>query len=132
MKRILHVQTFEIGQPRKRREGLRIGTTRRPPRGVPRGRWKSDGYFDLWFPLVAPSAGLIRYAQRKGIDNPAVRRRFFAAYARELGQPPARYAVALLGALARQTPLAVGCYCTDERRCHRSVLRAAIERAAGG
>jgi uncharacterized protein YeaO (DUF488 family) len=65
MKRRLHVQTFEIRQPRKRREGLRIGTTRRPPRGVPRGRWQSDGYFELWFPLVAPSVALLRREGRK-------------------------------------------------------------------
>jgi len=73
---------------------------------------------------------LIRRTRKKDFDNPAVRRHFFAAYARELKQPPAKHAVALLAALARQTPLAVGCFCADERRCHRSVLRAAIERAA--
>src|ERR1700730_5942991 len=128
MKRRLQVQTFQIGQSRKRGDGLRIGATRRPPRGVPWNRWKR--YFDLWFPLVAPSVGLLRRVRRKNLDNLAVRRRIFAAYARELRQPPAKYAVALLGALARQTLLAVGCFCADERRCHRSVLRAAIERAA--
>jgi uncharacterized protein YeaO (DUF488 family) len=130
MKRRLHLQTFQIGQPRRRGEGLRIGTTRRSPRGVPRNRWKRDGYFDLWLPLVAPSARLLRQIRRKDFDNPAVRRSFFAAYARELRQPPAKYAVTLLAVLARETPLTVGCFCTDERRCHRSVLRAAVERAA--
>jgi uncharacterized protein YeaO (DUF488 family) len=129
MKR-LHLQTFQIGQPRKRGEGLRIGTTRRPPRGVRRSRWKRDGYFDLWFPLVAPSATLLLRSRGADFDDPTARRRFFAAYSRELKQPPAKYAVALLAALAKRTPVAVGCYCADETRCHRSVLRAAIERAA--
>jgi uncharacterized protein YeaO (DUF488 family) len=130
MKRRIRLRTFQIGQPRKRGEGLRIGTTRRPPRGVPRRRWKPDGYFDLWFPVVAPSNGLLRRVRGKDFGDPAVRRSFFAAYERKLGKPPAKYAVELLGALARQTPLAVGCFCANEHQCHRSVLRTAIERAA--
>src|ERR1700730_381466 len=93
MRRRLQLQTFQVGQPRRRGEGLRIGTTRRPPRGVPRKRWKRDGYFDLWFPVVAPSFGLLRRMRGKDFDNPSVRRRFFQKYARELKQPPAKYAV---------------------------------------
>lgn len=130
MKRKLQLNTFQYGQRRKRGERLRIGTTRRPPRGVPRNRWKRDGYFDLWFPVVAPSARLLSRIKGKDFDNPAVRRRLFAAYARELRQPPAKHAIALLGTLALRTPIAVGCFCANERRCHRSVLRIAIERAA--
>jgi len=128
--RKVSVRTFQIGQPRKSGEGLRIATTRWPPRGVPRARWTSGGYFDIWFPLLAPSAKLLRTRQGGKLHNPAARRRFFAAYSRELKQPPAKHALALLAALAQHTPFAVGCYCEDESKCHRSVLRAAIERAA--
>src|SRR6185503_3307224 len=123
------LRTFRIGAPRKRGEGLRIGTTRRPPRGVPRSRWSREGYFDVWFPLVAPSAALLRRVNRIDWDDGAARRKFFAAYQRELERPPARYGVALLAALAQQTPIAIGCYCADESRCHRSVLKQVIERA---
>ena len=96
MKPPLHLRTFQIGAPPKRGEGLRIGTTRRPPRGVPRARWKRDGYFDVWFPVVAPSAALLGRTRDRDFANPAVRRRFFEAYRRELRRPPAKHAVALL------------------------------------
>src|SRR5438445_10266319 len=87
------LRTFQIGASPKRREGLRIGTTRRPPGGVPRKRWQSDGYFDLWFPVVAPSTALLNRSKAHNFDDPAARRRFFDAYRRELRRPPARHAV---------------------------------------
>lgn len=120
--------TFQIGAPRRLSEGLRIGATRHPPRGVPRTRWTRDGYFDVWFPVVAPSAALLRRSNRSRFDEPAVWRAFAKAYERELARPAARYAVDLLAALARRTPIAIGCYCADERRCHRSILKNVIER----
>jgi uncharacterized protein YeaO (DUF488 family) len=129
MKR-LKLKTFQIGSPRARGEGLRIGVTRRPPRGVPHRRWQRDGYFDVWFPAVAPSAPLLRRALAGGLDAAAARRRFFAAYERELRSPVARQCVELLAQLALRTPIAIGCFCADESRCHRSRLRKAIERAA--
>ena len=124
------LRKFRIGAPRKRGEGLRIGTTRRPPRGVPRSRWSRDGYFDVWFPIVAPSAALLRRIERTNFEDAPARRRFFAAYERELQKPPARYGVALLAALAKRTPIAIGCYCADETRCHRSVLKKVVDRQA--
>ena len=130
MKSPLGLRTFQIKAPPKRGEGLRIGTTRRPPRGVPRARWKRDGYFDVWFPVVAPSAALLERIRGKDFDTPAVRHQFFEAYRRELQHPPAKHAVAVLAALAQRTPIAVGCFCADESRCHRSVLRAEIARVA--
>jgi uncharacterized protein YeaO (DUF488 family) len=130
MKKLSKLRTFQIGVPPKRGEGLRIGTTRRPPRGVPRNRWQRDGYFDLWFPIVAPSAQLLDRTKDKDFDDPAVQRRFFEAYRRELSRPPARHGVALLAALARRIPIAIGCFCADESRCHRSVLRQEIMRRA--
>jgi uncharacterized protein YeaO (DUF488 family) len=130
MARALKLRTFRIGAARRPGEGLRIGAARRPPRGVPRARWRSGGFFDVWFPVVAPSEALLRRA-RGGLDAAAARKRFFDAYRRELSRPPASHAVALLARLAERTPIAVGCYCEDERRCHRSVLREEIAKAAG-
>ena len=124
----LKVRAFRIGDRPTRGEGLRIGTTRYPPRGVPRSRWKKDHYFDVWFPVVAPSAKLLRSIKKTGIDDPKIRKRFFAAYRRELRRPPASHALGLLAALAYVTPISVGCFCEDEARCHRSVLRDEIER----
>jgi uncharacterized protein YeaO (DUF488 family) len=123
------VRTFRIGDEPHRGEGLRIGATRRPPRGVPRNRWRKDHYFDVWFPIVAPSERLLRSIKKTGLDNPKVRKRFFDAYRRELKRPPASHGLSLLVALAQTTAIAVGCYCPDETRCHRFVLREEIERA---
>src|SRR5436309_2899640 len=101
------VRTFQIGSRRKRGEGLRISTTRYPPRGVRKTGWKK--LFDVWFPVLAPSAGLLR--SQRGTKA------FFDAYRRELARPPASHAVALFAALARRTPIAVGCFCEDESHC---------------
>ena len=124
------VRTFRIGDPPRRDDGLRIGVTRRPPRGVARARWQADGYFDVWFPAIAPSQALLTKYRPVALDDPRVFAKFAAAYRRELSRPEARQTVALLAALARRTPIAIGCFCDDEARCHRSVLKAAIETAA--
>jgi uncharacterized protein YeaO (DUF488 family) len=123
------VRTFRVGDKPKRGEGLRIGTTRYPPRGVPRNRWRKDQYFDVWFPVVAPSEKLLRSARKTGIDDPKMRKRFFDAYRRELRKPPASHGVSLLAAVASIVPIAVGCYCADETRCHRSVLAVEIAKS---
>ena len=116
-------------QPPRKGEGLRIGATRRPPRGIPRARWQQDQYFDVWLPVVAPSAALLR--RTKGdFERPDRRRRFFEAYARELEKTPARQTIDLLAALALRTRISIGCFCADESRCHRSVLRRVVESRA--
>lgn len=130
MKRPLKLRTFQIGARPKRGEGLRIGATRRPPRGVPKARWQLDGYFDIWLPTIAPSAALLGRYRRRNWEDLAVRRSFFQAYERELGKTPARQTVQLLAALARRTPIAVGCFCDDESRCHRGRLYTVLRRAA--
>ena len=131
MKKSLKLRTFQIGAPPKRGEGLRIGTTRRPPRGVPRARWKRDGYFDLWFPILAPSATLIRKTRHvKDFDSAAPWQRFLDAYEREMKRTEARQAIEMIAKVAQLTPIAIGCYCDDESRCHRSRLRQLIESAA--
>ena len=130
VKPTLKLWTFQIGAPPKRGEGLRIGATRRPPRGVPKAMWQKDGYFDVWLPAIAPSARLLDRYRRRDSDDPAIRRKFFRSYERELGQTPARHAIQLLVALAKRTPIAVGCFCEDESRCHRSRLHKVMQRAA--
>ena len=118
--------TFQIGAPAKPGEGLRIGTTRRPPRGVAKSDWRRRGYFDVWLPVIAPSEALLRRYQKR-IDDPRARAALFKAYERELARPPQRYIVELLAEMASRTPIAIGCFCEDESRCHRSVLRRVIE-----
>jgi uncharacterized protein YeaO (DUF488 family) len=115
MKNTPKLRTFCYTDPPKRGEGLRIGTTRRPPRGVPKKRWGE--FFDVWFPVVAPSEELLR------------KRPFgFARYKREvLGRAESRQAVELLAALARRTPISIGCFCATEEGCHRSYLRRIIQ-----
>jgi uncharacterized protein YeaO (DUF488 family) len=123
----LKLRTFQIGTPAKRGDGLRIGATRHPPRGVPRNRWQKNGYFDTWFPVVAPSRGLLRRAHAGKVSMPE----FFDAYEREvLSRGESRQAVTLLAEVAKRTPISIGCYCPDERHCHRSRLKRLIERAA--
>jgi uncharacterized protein YeaO (DUF488 family) len=122
--------TFRIGEPKERGQGLRLGVTRRPPRGVPKHRWQRDGYFDVWFPVLAPSAELLRRYRGRDWNDRRVRRRFLDAYERELRQPLSRQTVELLAALARRTPIAIGCYCADESMCHRSVLHRVLIEAS--
>jgi uncharacterized protein YeaO (DUF488 family) len=121
-----HVSTYRIGSPRKKSDGLRIGTVRLLPRGVPKREYASRGLLDVWLPLVAPSRELLKAFKsgKKSADQ------FFRAYRDEMQQPDARHTIDLLATISRQMPIAVGCYCDDESRCHRSVLVELI-RAAG-
>ncbi len=128
------LRVVRLGTPRRRGEGLRIGTVRRPPRGVRKADYGKRDYFDVWLPELAPSARLVAYA----LSTPFTDRRW-AVYARkfrnEMRAPAAQRLLALLAALSHQTDLSIGCYCEDESRCHRSLLQqllaahgAAIER----
>jgi len=124
------ISTFRIGSPRRMGEGLRIGVTRRPPRGVPRARWAKDDYFDVWMPALAPSRELLARVKRTDFDDPRARRRFFSAYERELARSESRQTIDVLAALAARTPISVGCFCEDEARCHRHVLVRVLREAA--
>jgi uncharacterized protein YeaO (DUF488 family) len=127
----LRIFTFRIGDPPAPGGGLRIGVTRRPPRGVARERWVAEGLFDVWLPAVAPSAALLARF-RPQIASGADLAPLFAAYERELlGSADGRQLVELLAVLARRMPVGLGCYCEDESRCHRKRLRRLVERAAG-
>jgi uncharacterized protein YeaO (DUF488 family) len=117
----MSIRIVRLGSPRKRGEGLRVGTVRRPPRGVPKERFAEDDWYDAWLPELAPSADLIKEAQaaESGTDWS----RFVRKYRREMSTPEAGRLLDLLVALSWRTNLSVGCYCEDETRCHRSVLR---------
>jgi uncharacterized protein YeaO (DUF488 family) len=120
------VRIVRLGSPRARGEGLRLGTVRRLPRGVKKSEYAKLDYFDLWLPELAPSDRLFRFAVAKPFT--AQRWSAFAArYKREMAKPPARRVLAMLAALSRQADFAVGCYCEDESRCHRSLLRALLK-----
>ena len=130
MKTAIKLRSFQIGKARQPGEGLRIGATRRPPRGVSRSHWVSDGYFDVWLPVLAPSAELLRRLRGLDLDDAKDRQHFFAAYEREMRCTEAKQCIELLAVLCRNTAIAVGCYCSDESRCHRSRLKRLIENAA--
>jgi uncharacterized protein YeaO (DUF488 family) len=111
-----------LGTPRARGEDLRIGTVRRPPRGVRKDEYAARNYFDVWLPELAPSQALVKWV----MAAPLTPRRwltFSRRYRQEMREPAARRLIALLAALSREANFSVGCYCEDETRCHRSVLR---------
>jgi uncharacterized protein YeaO (DUF488 family) len=115
------VRIVRLGSPRAPGEGLRIGTVRRPPRGVPKEAFASQDWYDVWFPTLAPSVETMKLGQAAGsaADWAAFARRYRA----EMARPEAAHAIALLAALSQRTDFAVGCYCEHEARCHRSLLR---------
>jgi len=115
------IHIVRLGTPRASGEGLRLGTVRRPPRGVPKSRFASDDWYDLWFPLLAPSLAAMK--QGRDAKTDAAWRRFARRYRAEMARAEASQAIALLAALSQQADFSVGCYCKDESRCHRSLLR---------
>ena len=125
----MSIYIVQLGTPRKHGEGLRIGTVRRPPRGVPKSDFAKLDYYDVWFPNLSPSAELVKEALAAADD------RSWAAFSRkfrhEMAAPDRSRELDLLAALSHRTNIAVGCYCDDENRCHRSILRQLlIERGA--
>lgn len=115
------IRIVQLGSARARGEGLRIGTVRRPPRGVSKTEWAARDFYDVWLPDVAPSDRLVAMA-RRAIDGKTWRT-FVKRYRTEMKRPEASRLLDLLAALSHSTDLAVGCYCQREDRCHRSVLR---------
>ncbi|GAB3360843.1 DUF488 domain-containing protein [Lysobacter tyrosinilyticus] len=115
------VRVVRLGTPRAQGEGLRIGTVRRPPRGVPREKFASENWYDVWFPNLAPSLETMKQAQ--AAETPAQWNAFVRKYRAEMATPESSHAIALLAALSQHTDFSVGCYCEDESHCHRSILR---------
>ncbi len=115
------VRIVRLGSDRSPGEGLRIGTVRRPPRGVKKSEYASKNFYDVWLPTLAPSAGLVKLAQSAKSEREWDR--FMKKYRAEMAAPESSATLDLLAALSHQTDFSVGCYCADESRCHRSVLR---------
>ncbi len=116
------VRVMRLGSPRAGGEGIRLGTVRRPPRGVRKADYASHDYFDLWLPELAPSAKLVKWA----LSAPFTETRwagFVRSYRREMQEAARRHLVGLLARMSHQTNFSVGCYCEREDRCHRSILR---------
>ncbi len=117
----MSISIVQLGTPRKDGEGVRIGTVRRPPRGVPKAEFARRDYYDTWLPLLAPSAELM--AEGKSAESDADWARFAKRYRAEMEGGEGARVLDLLSALSHSSHFAVGCCCEDEARCHRSVLR---------
>jgi uncharacterized protein YeaO (DUF488 family) len=117
----MSIRVVRLGSPRGPGEGLRIGTVRRPPRGVPRDQFARQNWYDVWFPNLAPSDATLKLGL--AADTARQWTAFTRKYRAEMKQPSARHDLALLAALSHTADFSVGCYCEDESRCHRSILR---------
>ena len=117
----MSVRVVRLGSPRAAGEGVRIGTVRRPPRGVPKAEIAKQDWYDVWFPTLAPSDDTVKLGRQA--SSPAEWAAFARRYTAEMARPEARAALRLLAALSHAADFAVGCYCEDEARCHRSLLR---------
>ena len=113
------VHVVRLGTPRARGEGLRIGTVRRPPRGVPKREYASRDFYDVWLPELAPPAPLVKEGMSA---DERTWQRFAKRYRAEMKRPEAAHLLALLAALSHHADFSVGCYCENEARCHRSIL----------
>jgi uncharacterized protein YeaO (DUF488 family) len=123
------VRIVRLGSPRHAKEGLRIGTVRRPPRGVPKSEFSSGNWYDVWFPVLAPSVETMKLGQ--AAETAAQWAAFVKKYRAEMAQSAASQALDVLAALSKTADFSVGCYCEDEAHCHRSVLRGLLaERGA--
>ena len=117
----MSARVVRLGSARARGEGLRIGTVRRPPRGVPKSQFAKQNWYDVWCPNLAPSVPTMKLGQRAA--TPAQWKAFARKYRAEMALPAAKHDLALLAALSHVADFSVGCYCEDESRCHRSILR---------
>lgn len=121
------IRIVRLGSPREPGEGLRIGTVRRPPRGVRKSDFASQDWYDVWYPNLSPSPETILLGQRAQTETQW--HAFARKYRREMAAPEHARTIALLAALSRRTDFSVGCYCESEEHCHRSVLRLLLQEA---
>ncbi len=128
------IRIVRLGSARQHGEGLRIGTVRRPPRGVPKHRYGEENWFDVWYPNLSPSPVTIKLVQGEARQGDVWERqwaKFEKLYRAEMAQPTPSHTLNLLAALSQTADFSVGCYCEDESRCHRSILRKLlVERGA--
>lgn len=120
------IRIVRLGTPRAAGEGTRLGTVRRPPRGVKKSDYAKLDYYDAWLPELAPSAALVRSAVGAAGVTPAQWAKFAKSYRREMNAPERARLLDVLARLSRNADFAVGCYCENEKRCHRSVLKALL------
>ena len=115
------IRIVKLGSPRAANEGLRLGTVRRPPRGVPKSQFAKRDFYDVWLPVLSPSPELVAFAQKSNTSSSwkAFERKFRS----EMNHPDASKLFDLLAALSHQTNFSLGCYCENEQHCHRSILR---------
>lgn len=116
----MSVRVVRLGMPRAAGEGTRIGTVRRPPRGVPKAEFAAQDWYDVWYPNLAPTVETMKLGL--AAESDAEWKRFERQYRKEMSAPDARRSVELLAVLSRSASFSVGCYCEDENRCHRSIL----------
>lgn len=121
------IRIVRLGTPRHKDEGVRLGTVRRPPRGVRKARYAAEDWYDAWLPNLAPSAALVSSALAAADEK--AWKKFVKAYQSEMAKPDNARLIAALAALSHAANFSVGCYCEDERRCHRGVLRGILKRA---
>ncbi|HEV7837368.1 MAG TPA: DUF488 family protein [Gemmatimonadaceae bacterium] len=122
------ISVVRLGEPRGSNEGLRLGTVRRPPRGVKKEQYASRDFFDVWMPELAPPADLVSWALSEPF-TPQRWNRYAKAYRSQMRKPPSWRLITLLAALSHQTDFSIGCYCADETKCHRSLLRELLAEA---
>jgi uncharacterized protein YeaO (DUF488 family) len=118
----MSIRVVRLGNPRAEGEGLRIGTVRRPPRGVPKKDYAKLDYYDVWFPELAPSETTMKDF-RSGKPTDARWKQFVRRFRSEMSAPEKSRMIDVFAALSRQTNFSVGCYCEDEKHCHRSILK---------
>jgi uncharacterized protein YeaO (DUF488 family) len=121
----MSIRIVRLGSPRQPNEGLRLGTVRRPPRGVPKADFARRDFYDAWFPNLSPSEELLKEA--RAWEDEASWRAFGRKFRAEMARPEASRVLDVLAALSHQTSFALGCYCEDEAHCHRSILRDLLE-----
>ena len=125
----MSIRIVRLGSPRSKGEGTRIGTVRRPPRGVPKAEFASGNWYDVWYPNLAPSVETMKLGLAAAGDSDWAT--FTKRYRKEMAEPEASRSIDLLAALSHHSDFSVGCYCEQEARCHRSILRALLrERGA--
>ena len=124
------IRIVRLGTPRHSDEGTRIGTVRRPPRGVPKSEFASGDWYDVWYPNLSPTPELVKRALAAQADLSAAGEKEWAAFTRgfraEMKQPENARTIDVLAALSQHANFSVGCYCENEARCHRSILRALL------
>ncbi len=115
------IAVLRLGSPRKPNEGLRLGTVRRPPRGVPKAQFAKRDFYDVWLPILAPSQELVAFAQQS--RNQKLWKTFERRFRAEMNKPDAARILDLLAAFSHESSFSIGCYCEDEKQCHRSILK---------